>query len=113
MLPLLNTFAISSGRLSLSQIVNLTSTGPAKAFGLYPAKGTLAEGSDADIVLFNPDLSWTIGSDTIHSAAGYSAYEGMTVTGKVMMTILRGRIIMGDGIYLGLEGDGQYLKAER
>lgn len=113
MLPLLNTFAISSGRLSLSQIVNLTSTGPAKAFGLYPAKGTLAEGSDADIVLFNPDLSWTIGSDTIHSAAGYSAYEGMTVTGKVMMTILRGRIVMGDGIYLGLEGDGQYLKAER
>ena len=113
MLPLLHTFAISSGRLSLSQIVNLTSTGPAKAFGLYPTKGTLSEGSDADIVLFNPDYSWTINSDSIHSASGYSAYDGMTVTGKVVMSILRGRIIMGDGIYLGLEGDGQYLKANR
>lgn len=113
MLPLLHTFAISSGRLSLSQIVNLTSTGPAKAFGLYPTKGTLSEGSDADIVLFNPDYSWTINSDSIHSASGYSAYDGMTVTGKVVMSILRGRIIMGDGIYLGLEGDGQYLKATR
>lgn len=113
MLPLLHTFAISSGRLSLSQIVNLTSTGPAKAFGLYPMKGTLSEGSDADIVLFNPDYSWTINSDSIHSASGYSAYDGMTVTGKVVMSILRGRIIMGDGIYLGLEGDGQYLKANR
>lgn len=113
MLPLLHTFAISSGRLSLSQIVNLISTGPAKAFGLYPEKGTLSEGSDADIVLFNPDLSWTVSRESIHSASGYSAYDGMTVTGKVMMTILRGRIIMGDGIYLGLDGDGQYLKAKR
>lgn len=76
-------------------------------------KGTLSEGSDADIVLFNPDYSWTINSDSIHSASGYSAYDGMTVTGKVVMSILRGRIIMGDGIYLGLEGDGQYLKANR
>ena len=113
MLPLLHTLEISRGRINHSQIVNLISTGPAKAFGLYPEKGTLQEGSDADIVLFNPDMSWTIGKDTVHSAAGYSAYEGMTVTGKVMMTILRGRIIMGDGIYLGLEGDGQYLKAKR
>lgn len=113
LLPLLHTFAISSGCLSLSQIVNLLSTGPAKAFGLYPKKGVLQEGSDADVVLFHPDLSWQINSETIHSASGYSAYDGMTVTGKVLMTILRGRIIMGDGIYLGIEGDGQYVKAER
>ncbi len=113
MLPLIHTFAIKSGSLSLSQIVYLLSTGPAKKFGLYPKKGCIREGSDADIVLFHPDISWQINSSTIHSAACYSCYDGMTVTGKVLMTILRGRIIMGDGIYLGLEGDGQFVKAQR
>lgn len=110
LLPLLHTFGLTQGHLSLSQIVNLVCKGPAKAFGLYPRKGSLKEGTDADICLFDPDESWTIGKDTIHSASGYSAYEGMTVTGKVVMTFLRGRLIMGDGIYLGLEGDGQFVK---
>ena len=113
LLPLMNTFGLVSGRLSLSQIVNLISTGPAKYFGLYPEKGSLEEGTDADIVLFNPDFSWTLGRDTIHSAAGYTAYDGMTVTGKVVMTYLRGRLIMGDGLYLGVEGDGRFLKVKR
>ena len=101
------------GHLSLSQIVNLLSTGPAKAFGLYPKKGVLAVGSDADIVIFDPEESWTLSSDTLHSASGYTAYEGFNVTGKVVMTYLRGRLIMGDGIYLGLSGDGRFIKAER
>ena len=113
LLPLVNTFALSSGSLSLSQVVNLISTGPAKIFGLYPEKGSLEEGTDADIVLFDPDASWTLSRDTIHSASGYTAYEGMNVTGRVVMTFLRGRLIMGDGIYLGLSGDGRYLKVKR
>ena len=113
LLPLVNTFALSSGSLSLSQVVNLISTGPAKIFGLYPEKGSLEEGTDADIVLFDPDSSWTLSKDTIHSASGYTAYEGMNVTGRVVMTFLRGRLIMGDGIYLGLSGDGRYLKVKR
>ena len=113
LLPLVNTFALSSGSLSLSQVVNLISTGPAKIFGLYPEKGSLEEGTDADIVLFDPDSSWTLSKDTIHSASGYTAYEGMNVTGRVVMTYLRGRLIMGDGIYLGLSGDGRYLKVKR
>ncbi len=113
MISLLNTFRISSGRLSMQQIVNLLSTGPAKEFGLYPKKGTLKVGSDADIVLFHPELPWQINKDTIHSASGYSVYDGMDVNGKVLMTILRGRIIMGDGIYLGINGDGSYVKAVR
>ena len=113
LLPLVNTFALSSGSLSLSQVVNLISTGPAKIFGLYPEKGSLEEGTDADIVLFDPDASWTLSRDTIHSASGYTAYEGMNVTGRVVMTYLRGRLIMGDGIYLGLSGDGRYLKVKR
>ena len=113
LLPLVNTFALSSGSLSLSQVVNLLSTSPAKIFGLYPEKGSLEEGTDADIVLFDPDFSWTLSRDTIHSASGYTAYEGMNVTGKVVMTYLRGRLVMGDGIYLGLSGDGRYLKVKR
>ena len=113
LLPLVNTFALSSGSLSLSQVVNLLSTSPAKIFGFYPEKGSLEEGTDADIVLFDPDFSWTLSRDTIHSASGYTAYEGMNVTGKVVMTYLRGRLVMGDGIYLGLSGDGRYLKVKR
>lgn len=113
LLPLLHTFGVTSGRLSLSQIVNLLSTGPAKIFGLYPEKGSLEVGTDADITLFNPDQSWTLSKDTLHSASGYTAYEGFSVTGKVVMTYLRGRLVMGDGIYLGLSGDGKFLRAKR
>ena len=113
LLPLIHTFGLTKGHLSLSQIVNLLSTGPAKAFGLYPKKGVIAEGSDADIVVFDPDESWILSKDTLHSASGYTAFEGVSVTGKVIMTYLRGRLIMGDGLYLGLAGDGRFIKANR
>ncbi len=113
LLPLIYNFGHTSGQLSMGQIVNLLSTGPAKQFGLYPKKGILREGSDADIVLFDPSEIWTISRDTTHSAALYTPYEGTTVMGRVKMTYLRGRLIMGDGIYLGLEGDGQFVKAHR
>ena len=113
LLPLIYNFGHVSGQLSIGQIVNLLSTGPAKAFGLYPKKGVLQEGSDADIVLFDPSEIWTISSATTHSASHYTPYEGMTVMGRVKMTYLRGRLIMGHDIYLGLEGDGQFVKARR
>ena len=113
LLPIIYNFGHVSGQLSIGQIVNLLSTGPAKAFGLYPKKGVLQEGSDADIVLFDPSEIWTISSATTHSASHYTPYEGMTVMGRVKMTYLRGRLIMGHDIYLGLEGDGQFVKAHR
>ena len=113
LLPLIYNFGHVSGQLSIGQIVNLLSTGPAKAFGVYPKKGVLQEGSDADIVLFDPSEIWTISSATTHSASHYTPYEGMTVMGRVKMTYLRGRLIMGHDIYLGLEGDGQFVKAHR
>ena len=113
LLPLIYNFGHVSGQLSIGQIVNLLSTGPAKAFGLYPKKGVLQEGSDADIVLFDPSEIWTISSATTLSASHYTPYEGMTVMGRVKMTYLRGRLIMGHDIYLGLEGDGQFVKAHR
>jgi len=109
MLPLLHTFATNSGRIGLQQVVNLLSTGPAKAFGLYPKKGALRVGSDADLVIFDPDEAWTLSSETTHSASGYTPYEGFSVLGKPIMTYLRGRLIMGDGIYLGIEGNGEFV----
>ncbi|HKL59683.1 MAG TPA: dihydropyrimidinase [Sphaerochaeta sp.] len=109
MLPLLHTFATNSGRIGLQQVVNLLSTGPAKTFGLYPKKGALRVGSDADLVIFDPDEAWTLSSETTHSASGYTPYEGFAVLGKPVMTYLRGRLIMGDEIYLGIEGNGEFV----
>jgi dihydropyrimidinase len=112
LLPMVFTFAVASGRMSLSQMVRVLSTGPARAFGLYPQKGSLHVGTDADIVLFDPDESWTITAENMHSAAGYSIYEGSRVMGKVVMTYLRGRLIMGDEVYLGKPGEGRFVAAE-
>lgn len=109
MFALLHSFAFEHGAFGLSQLVNLLSTGPAKTFGIYPQKGSLRVGSDADVVLFDPDESWTISAETTHSAANYTPYEGFQVTGKVKSTYLRGRLIMSDGVYLGIEGDGIFV----
>lgn len=109
MLSLVYTFAANSGRIGLQQVVNLLSTAPAKAFGLYPRKGAIRVGSDADLVLFDPDEAWTISKETTHSASGYTPYEGKQVLGRPIMTYLKGRLIMGDGIYLGLDGNGEFV----
>lgn len=109
LLPLIYTFAANSGRIGIQQVVNLLSTAPAKAFGLYPQKGSIRVGSDADLVLFDPDYAWTLEGKTIHSGAGYTPYEGMPVIGRALMTYLRGRLVMGDSIYLGLAGNGQFI----
>lgn len=111
LLPLIHTFAVASSRMSLSQMVRLLSTEPARAFGIYPQKGSLQVGTDADIVLFDPEQVWTIRSEMMHTAAGYSPYEGYKVAGKAIMTYLRGRLIMGDDVYLGKSGEGRFIKA--
>ncbi len=112
LLPLINTMT-SSTSLSIQQVVNVLSTSPAKAFGLYPNKGSLKEGSDADIIIFDPDCTWTLTSENIHSESGYTCYDGWNVIGKVIMTYLRGRLIMGDDMYLGIPGDGRFLKGHK
>lgn len=111
LLPLIHTFAVASSRMSLSHMVRLLSTAPAKAFGLYPQKGSLRVGSDADIVIFDPEHLWTLSAETLHSEAGYTPYEGFGVAGKAIMTYARGRLIMGDDVYLGTPGEGQFLRA--
>jgi len=97
-------------RISVNRFVELTSTAAAKLFGLFPRKGTIAVGSDADIVIFDPNAEQTISVATHHMNVDYSAYEGMTIRGAVKTVLSRGRVVIEDGNYTGKAGDGQFLR---
>ncbi len=101
--------AVAEGRLSLSRWVDLCATTPAKMFGLHPRKGTIAPGSDADLVVFDPAAPATIGAATHAMNVDYSVYEGFELSGTVRHVLLRGRQIVRDGRYLGRPGDGAYV----
>jgi dihydropyrimidinase len=104
--------AVPTGVLTLEHLTDALSTMPAKIFGLYPRKGAIAIGSDADLVLFDPRREWTIRAEELHSGSDYTIYEGMRIRGKVAATILRGKIIVEGDAYLGSAGDGIYLSRE-
>ncbi|MGH9944976.1 MAG: dihydropyrimidinase, partial [Pyrinomonadaceae bacterium] len=97
-------------RISLNRFVELTSTAAAKMFGLFPKKGTIAVGSDADLVIFDPAREQTISAQTHHMNVDYSAYEGRTVRGVVETVLARGRVVIEHGEHKGRAGDGQFLK---
>jgi dihydropyrimidinase len=101
---------VAENRISLNRFVELTSTAAAKMFGLFPRKGTIAVGSDADIVVFDPNAETTFGVDHEHMNVDYSAYEGWRVKGKVETVIQRGNVVIENGEHLGKAGDGQFLK---
>jgi dihydropyrimidinase len=101
---------VNGGRIGLNRFVEIMATTPAKMFGLYPKKGTIAPGADADIVVFDPKRKHTISVDNQHMRVDYSAYEGYEMTGKVETVLSRGNVIITDGGYHGKPGDGQYLK---
>lgn len=101
---------VCAGELTLPRWVELCSTTPARMFGLYPRKGVIAPGSDADIVVYDPDRPWTISVDNHHMALDYSAYEGIEVSGRVDTVLSRGRVIVRNDQYEGQKGDGQYLR---
>jgi dihydropyrimidinase len=101
---------VVSGQISLPRWVEVTSTNPAKMFGLYPKKGAIAPGSDADIVIYDPEATQTISAETHHMAVDYSCYEGMTITGKVDKVFSRGRLVIGEGQYHGDEKHGRFLE---
>jgi dihydropyrimidinase len=101
---------VAEGRISLNRFVELTSTAAAKIFGLFPKKGTIAVGSDADIVIFDPEESMTISAKNHHMNVDYSAYEGMKVRGVTKTVLSRGEVIIEDGKYVGKKGHGQFLK---
>ncbi|MDT5121242.1 MAG: dihydropyrimidinase [Acidobacteriota bacterium] len=108
--PLIYNGGVVENRISLNRFVELTSTAAAKMFGLFPKKGTIAVGSDADIVIFNPDKEQTISASTHHMNVDYSAYEGKTIRGVVETVLSRGRVVIENGEYKGKAGDGQFLK---
>ena len=101
---------VVGNRISLNRFVELTSTAAAKIFGLFPRKGTIAVGSDADIVIFDPNEEMTISAAAHHMNVDYSCYEGMTVRGVTKTVLSRGRVVIEDGKYVGKAGDGGFLK---
>jgi len=101
---------VVENRVSLNRFVELTSTAAAKMFGLFPRKGTIAVGSDADIVIFDPDKEQTFSVKTHHMNVDYNAYEGKTVRGVVETVLSRGRVVIEQGEFKGKAGDGQFLK---
>ncbi|MGM0903482.1 MAG: dihydropyrimidinase [Bacillota bacterium] len=104
---------VKKGRISINQFVDIVSTRIAKLFGLFPQKGTIAVGSDADIVIFDPNAERTISSETHHMNVDYNAFEGMKVTGEPISVLSRGEFVIRDKAFVGNPGSGQYLKRKR
>ena len=109
-LSLLYTEGVASGLLDLNRLVEIFSTAPAKLFGLFPRKGTIAVGSDADMVVFDPDAETVISAQTQHMNVDYNLYEGRTVKGAPEAVIVNGRVLVEDGQYTGLPAEGRFLK---
>jgi dihydropyrimidinase len=101
---------VRAGRISLNRFVELTSTSPAKIFGLFPRKGTIAPGSDADIVVFDPNRQITLAAKTLHMKVDYNPYEGRQVTGAADTVLSRGRMVIENGKFVGRPGSGAFLK---
>ena len=101
---------VREGRISLNRFVELTSTSPAKIFGLFPRKGTIAPGSDADIVVFDPNRTVTLSAKTLHMNVDYNPYEGRQVTGAADTVLSRGRLVIENGKFVGRAGAGSFLK---
>jgi len=110
MLPMLYSEGVRTGRISLSRFVEVTSTNAAKLFGLYPRKGTIAVGSDADIAIFDPELTRIVTADMLKSNADYSVYEGWSVTGWPILTLRRGEVVFRDDTVVGSPGSGELVR---
>jgi dihydropyrimidinase len=112
-LPLLFSEGVNKGRIDLNRFVALTATTPARLFGLHPRKGTIAVGSDADVLVYDPNRKRTISAKTHHMDCDYSCYEGREIQGGSDVVISRGTIVWKDGEFLGRKGHGTYLKRDR
>jgi dihydropyrimidinase len=112
LIPMLYSEGVSQGRISLSRLIEVTSTNPARLFGLYPRKGTIAVGSDADIVVLDPDLERVIEPSMLKSNADYSVYDGWRVTGWPVLTLRRGEIVYANDEVLAEPGSGMVLRCD-
>ncbi|MFQ5613016.1 MAG: dihydropyrimidinase [Anaerolineae bacterium] len=109
-MPVMWHHGVNGGRFSANRFVEITSTNPAKIFGLYPRKGTIAVGSDADILIWDPEKEHTISAESHHMNTDYNVYEGMAVKGWPERVLLRGATIVNGQAWLGAEGGGVFLK---
>ena len=112
-LQMIHQFGVREGRITLNRMVELLCTNPAKLFGLYPRKGTLAVGSDADIVVFDPEKKVTITAKGQHSKIDYNLYEGTEVVGTPETVLLRGNVLVEGGELVASPGIGQYVARAR
>jgi len=103
---------VVDGHISRRRWIEIACATPARMFGLYPRKGTLAPGSDADVVVYDPNATQTLSASTHHMAVDYSCYEGRQLTGKVDTVLSRGRVLIDGGEYLGEAGHGRYLRRD-
>ncbi|WP_034681896.1 dihydropyrimidinase [Caldalkalibacillus mannanilyticus] len=104
---------VKKGRISLNQFVDMISTRSAKLFGLFPQKGTIAVGSDADLVIFDPNVQRTLSAETHHMAVDYNVFEGLQVTGEPVSVLSRGEFVIQNRQFVGESGHGQYLKRKK
>ena len=111
-MPLLLSEGVGKGRLTLNQFVQLGSANAAKIYGLYPRKGTIAVGADADIAIWDTEREWVVSHDLLHDNSDYTPYEGMKLRGWPVMTISRGEVVWNDGAFNAAPGRGQFLRCE-
>jgi len=109
---LLYTNGVCEEKLSLTRFVEVASTAAAKIFGLFPRKGTIQIGSDADLVVYDPEYSGTISASSQHMNVDYSAFEGFSVKGRCSSVTVRGTVQVRDGEFVGQKGIGKFLKRE-
>ena len=112
-LRLIHHFGVPEGRITLNRMVELLATNPAKLFGLYPRKGTITVGADADLVVFDPEKPYTITAAAQESKTDYNLYEGTEVVGDVETVLLRGNVIVDGGEVVAEPGSGQFVKRAR
>jgi dihydropyrimidinase len=112
-LPILFSEGVSKGRIDLNRFVALSATNHAKTYGLYPKKGTIAVGSDADIAIWDPERTLTLTHDLLKDGSDYTPYEGIEVKGWPVLTMVRGRVVMQEGALVGEKGCGAYLAREK
>ena len=110
LIPTMYTHLVGKNKFSLNKFVSLTSTNPAKMFGLYPQKGTIQEGSDADIVIFDPEKEVTIDYKNLASSCDWTPFQGLELKGYPEITISRGEVVAQNGVFLGKPGRGRFLK---
>ena len=108
-LPILFSEGVVKGRIDINRFVALTATNHAKTYGLYPRKGTIAIGADADLALWDPEKRQTLTHAMLQDGADYTPYEGMEITGWPVTTLVRGRTVVRDGALQDTKGHGEHI----